>query len=93
MRADAGAAAGEIFVDTLEHVDIPADRTQKVRREQPTDRAADDQCAGLGHPLLPRVRRFSRRPARLRENAVIELIRQAGPSRGWAANMARLAAF
>jgi len=49
VRADAGAASGEILVSALEHVDFPADPTKQVRSEQAANRASDDQCPARDH--------------------------------------------
>src|SRR6185437_5053658 len=43
VRADAGAARGEVVSDPLEHLDLPAQVVQQVGGEQAAERAADDQ--------------------------------------------------
>ena len=53
VRAEAGAAGGQIAGDALVHRDIPADRLEAMRREQSAHGAADDhrllaQCACSG---------------------------------------------
>jgi hypothetical protein len=53
VRADAGAAAGEVLAGALEHVDLPTDPAEHVRGEQPADRATDDQCPARGHLCAP----------------------------------------
>ena len=56
MRADAGAAAGEVLGVALEHDGVPAGAAQEMRRQQSAERAADHQDASRGH-------RFNERPA------------------------------
>src|SRR5436190_20652291 len=57
VRADAGAAAGEILDVALEHVDRKAGSAQEVRGEQSAERAADHDGAALGHRVASSVDR------------------------------------
>jgi hypothetical protein len=43
VRADAGAARGEVVADLLEYPDVPALVGEQVGGEQPAERAADDE--------------------------------------------------
>jgi hypothetical protein len=49
--ANASAAIGEVVAGPLEHVDVPADRSQLMRREQAPERATNDQRPPLVHPF------------------------------------------
>src|SRR5690348_9842442 len=49
MRADAGATPGQLLGVAFEYVRVPADAAQHVGGEQPADRTADDDRAGLAH--------------------------------------------
>src|SRR5207253_2767321 len=45
MRAQPGAAAGEVLGIALEHDGVPAGAAQEMCREQPAERTADHQAA------------------------------------------------
>ena len=49
MRAQPGAAPGELVGVALEHHDIPAGAAQEMCREQPAERAADHQRTAGRH--------------------------------------------
>src|SRR5690242_5209007 len=51
MRADAGAAAGQLLAVALENLRIEADAAQHVGGEQAADRTADDDGA-TGHACI-----------------------------------------
>ena len=53
MRADAGAAAGQLLGVALEHGRVPADAAQHVGSEQAADRTADDEGALIWLMRLP----------------------------------------
>jgi hypothetical protein len=52
VRAEAGAATGEILGIALEDDSVPADGAQKTCREQPAERTADHQGKSSGHDWL-----------------------------------------
>ena len=52
MRAEPDAAARQFLVIALEHGGVPAGRAQQMRRDQPAERAADDEGAARTH-LFP----------------------------------------
>ena len=55
LRDDAGAASGELALDPLEDVDVPAGAPQQQRREQAAHGAADHQRAPFARlAQLPR---------------------------------------
>src|SRR5882757_7185611 len=55
MRADAGAAPGQLLGVALEHVGVPADAAEHVGSEQPADRAADDEDTGFAHRVIASI--------------------------------------
>jgi len=57
LRDDAGATAGELALDPLENIDVPAGTPQQQRGQQAAHGAADDQRAPLTR-LFARSRHF-----------------------------------